>query len=71
MTNRLPLCFCLPFITAIMSADLLDNPVLYEQLNDLEDDFEEVELELGKSEQLPLLSSSVLRSHQVAPWKGG
>jgi hypothetical protein len=29
-----------------MSAEQLDNPISYEQLEDLEDDFEEVELEL-------------------------
>jgi hypothetical protein len=31
-----------------MSAENIDNPVSYEQLEDLEDDFEEVELELRK-----------------------
>ena len=29
-----------------MSAEDLDNPISYEQLEDLEDDFEQVELEL-------------------------
>lgn len=32
-----------------MSAEQLDNPVAYEQLEDLEDDFEDVELELSTS----------------------
>lgn len=32
-----------------MSAENIDNPISYEILEDLEDDFEEVELELRKS----------------------
>lgn len=35
-------------ITATMSAENLDIPVAYEQLEDLEDDFEDVEMELRK-----------------------
>lgn len=31
-----------------MSAENIDNPISYEQLEDLEDDFEQVELELRK-----------------------
>lgn len=44
-----------------MSAENIDNPISYEQLEDLEDDFEQVELELRKfylyhsSQTYPLL----------------
>ena len=53
-----------------MSAEDLDNSVAYEQLDDLEDDFEEVELELRK-----FLHSSVAPTHahpnccSFTPWK--
>lgn len=44
-----------------MSAELLDTPISYEQLDDIEDDFEEVELELRKFVPPSTLSVSMSR----------
>lgn len=41
----------------MMTAEMLDTPISYEQLEDLEDDFEEVELELRKSSLSPRSSN--------------